>query len=171
MARAAMLNEIGQNNEDGASAAASKCPFSGKTTPPADTAEEIDETPMTAEARARLDEVPAGYCRRLTHRAVMALAQQNGLALIDLDFLEGVLQVFSDSSADVTTSMRWTETARSRIERAPESVRGMLIREIESWAGREGLDEIDDRCLRLIKREWQSLGVFHLDPGDPRHGL
>ncbi|MFZ9039483.1 MAG: PCP reductase family protein, partial [Gammaproteobacteria bacterium] len=78
---------------------------------------------------------------------------------------------FSESSANVTTGMRWSTMARARIDRAPESIRGMLIREIESWARREGLEEIDERTLRSIKREWQSRGIFHLDPSDPRHDL
>ena len=66
------------------------------------------------------------------------------------------------------TSIPWTANARSRIERAPDSVRGMLIREIETWAQREGLEQVDQRAVRAIKREWRSRGVFHLEPGDPR---
>ena len=167
IARSTMASELGQEN---APAAAGKCPFTGKSAPAPDAVEEPAEMPWTEQARARLEQVPAGYCRQLTSRAVTTLARQNELKRIDLDFLEGVLGVFSASSADVTTAMRWTKTARGRIGRAPESVRGMLIREIEAWAGREGIEEIDDRTLRSIKREWQQLGVFHLDPGDPRHG-
>ena len=59
---------------------------------------------------------------------MVTLARQNGLDEIDLEFLQGVLEVFSAGSESVTTEMRWTEQARARIERAPESVRGMLIR-------------------------------------------
>ncbi|NCF34833.1 MAG: universal stress protein [Gammaproteobacteria bacterium] len=170
-ARTAMASELNRENEGGAPETASKCPFSGKTVPTPEAAEDSTEVPWTAEARARLEEVPAGYCRRLTYRAVTTLARQNDLQRIDLDFLQGVLNTFSESSANVTTGMRWSTMARVRIDRAPESIRGMLIREIESWARREGLEEIDERTLRSIKREWQSRGIFHLDPSDPRHDL
>ena len=147
----------------------SKCPFAQKVVPlPTEEPPAAPELDWTEEAMARLEEVPAGYCRSLTQRAVITLASQNNLDQVDIEFLEGVLKVFKQGSEAVETSLLWTEDARARIDRAPESVRGMLVREIETWALREGLAQVDQRAVRAIKREWQSRGVFHLEPGDPR---
>jgi nucleotide-binding universal stress UspA family protein len=169
IARAAMTEEIEAGNEPEApgNQSQSKCPFAGKAvTAPA--APQQSDTPWTSNASARLLEVPAGYCRNLTRRAVESLASQNDLQQIDLDFVEGVLKVFKNGSDTVDTELPWTDDARARIERAPDSVRGMLIREIETWAQREGHEQVDQRAIRAIKREWQSRGIFHLEPGDPR---
>ena len=147
----------------------SKCPFAQKVVPlPTEEPPAAPELDWTEEAMARLEEVPAGYCRSLTQRAVITLASQNNLDQVDIEFLESVLKVFKQGSEAVETSLLWTADARARIERAPESVRGMLVREIETWALREGLAQVDQRAVRAIKREWQSRGVFHLEPGDPR---
>jgi hypothetical protein len=164
-----MTEEIEAGNEPEApgNQSQSKCPFAGKAvTAPA--APQQSDTPWTSNASARLLEVPAGYCRNLTRRAVESLASQNDLQQIDLDFVEGVLKVFKNGSDTVDTELPWTDDARARIERAPDSVRGMLIREIETWAQREGHEQVDQRAIRAIKREWQSRGIFHLEPGDPR---
>jgi hypothetical protein len=64
--------------------------------------------------------------------------------------------------------MSWAPDARGRIERAPEAVRGMLVREIEAWARRNGRAEVDENAVHAVKDEWQARGVFHLEPGDPR---
>ena len=171
IARSVMAAEQGGDNAatEAKTGQKSKCPFAQNVVPL--TAEESPAAPeldWTEEAMARLGEVPAGYCRSLTQRAVITLALQNNLDQVDIEFLEGVLKVFKQGSEAVETSLLWTVDARARIERAPESVRGMLIREIETWANREGLAQVDQRAVRAIKREWQSRGVFHLEPGDPR---
>ena len=146
----------------------SKCPFAQNATSPLEEAPATLKLFWTTAALARLQQVPAGYCRNLTQRAVETLATQNDSQEVDLDYLEEVLKVFKAGSESADTSMPWTTDARDRIQRAPDSVRGMLVKEIEGWAQREGLDEVDQRAVRAIKREWQSRGIFHLEPGDPR---
>ena len=172
IARAAMAEEAAA---DGAGVAAensrpSKCPFSKIFSPvPA------QETPAparawTAEAAARLQAVPEGFCRTLTERAVNTLAGQNNRQQVDADFVQSILKVFENGSRSVETGMPWAENARARMERAPEAVRGMLVKEIEGWAQRNGLAEVDESVVDAVKREWQASGAFHLDPADPRSG-
>ena len=170
IARAVMAEEVAA--DDGGDPAPKsqrrKCPCSQTVSPlPA----EVTDAPApawTAEAAARLQEVPAGFCRTLTERAVDTLALQNNLHHVDVEFMEKVLEVFKNGSRSVATTMSWEADARARIERAPNAVRGMLIKEIETWARRHGIAEVDERAVRAIKREWQARGVFHLEPGDPR---
>jgi len=145
-----------------------KCPFSGMGAP-----EPAMKTPQpalewTAEATARLQAVPEGFCRTLTERAVATLASQNNLRRIEAGFLENVLAVFKNGSQSVEISMSWSPDARARIERAPDAVRGMLVKEIEAWARRNAVAEVDESAVDAVKDEWQARGVFHLEPGDPR---
>ncbi len=174
-ARQAMAEQMSNQTEDrpDSSAVASKCPFARLSAG----AKEKTETASDAvdfslawseQAQARLLEVPAGYCRNLTQRAVETLARQNDVQQVDVDFVEGVLKVFKQGSQNAETTMPWSQEASGRIARAPDSVRGMLQQEIENWARNHGLEEVDERAVRAIKREWQSRGVFHLESGDPR---
>ena len=48
-------------------------------------------------------------------------------------------------------------------------VRGMLAREIEGWAKRNHMEQVDSTAVEAVKAEWQQRGVFHLDPEDPRN--
>ena len=170
IARAAMAEGMAGGDGGVASVKSSpgKCPFSGRTG--ATPTREIPGPTLewTAEAAARLEAVPEGFCRTLTERAVATLASQNNLHRIDVGFLENVLEVFRNGSRSVETSMPWTTDARARIERAPDAVRGMLVREIEAWARRNGLAEVDESAVHAVKDEWQARGVFHLEPGDLR---
>lgn len=170
-ARAAMTEQAG-HEAAGASAPApkaSKCPFAAMTRaapPPEASAPAAQWTP---EATARLQAVPEGFCRTMTERAVNTLARQNGLAQIDAGFVQRILEIFETGARAASPTMPWADAARERLERAPEAVRGMLVREIEGWARRSGLDTVDGRVVEAVKGEWQASGAFHLDPGDPRH--
>ena len=48
-------------------------------------------------------------------------------------------------------------------------VRGMLASEIEGWAKRHNMDQVNSTAVDAVKTEWQQRGVFHLDPNDPRN--
>ena len=170
IARAAMTEEMAV--DDGRVAAPKqrqgKCPFSATANPVPAEKTPAPAPAWTAEAAARLQAVPAGYCRTLTERAVNSLAGQNNKQQVDVDFVQSILQVFENGSRSVATGMSWAASARARIERAPEAVRGMLVKEIEGWAQRHGLAEVNEGAVRAVKREWMARGVFHLDPQDPR---
>ena len=167
-ARAAMAEATEARADDRAAPTGktSRCPFS--TAASLLTAADTPAQTWTEEATARLQAVPAGYCRRLTERAANTLAAQHNRAQVDLDFVNQIMEIFKSGSSGVETRMPWAAKARARLERAPEVVRGMLVKEIEGWAQRQGLEEVDERAVRAIKREWQARGVFHLDPDDPR---
>jgi len=170
IARAAMTEEMAV--DDGRVAAPKqrqgKCPFSATANPVPAEKTPAPAPAWTAEAAARLQAVPAGFCRTLTERAVNSLAGQNNKQQVDVDFVQSILQVFENGSRSVETGMSWAASARARIERAPEAVRGMLVKEIEGWAQRHGLAEVNEGAVRAVKREWMARGVFHLDPQDPR---
>jgi len=171
LARAAMAQQAapGRGDSSAPSSTASKCPFAAMNRPAPPAESVAPAAAWTLEATARLQSVPEGFCRTMTERAVNTLARQNGLAQIDAGFVQQILEVFEKGSRAAPTTMPWADDARERLERAPEAVRGMLVKEIESWARRNALDAVDGRVVEAVKGEWQASGAFHLDPGDPRH--
>ena len=152
---------------------ASLCPFS-KMVPkesepemssPTSPAESIQ---WSSEATAKLEAVPGGFCREMTEKAVTSIARQQQLQEIDSDFVAEVLQTFKAGSEKITTEMVWDEGALARLDKVPDSIRGMLIKEMESWARREKHERIDNAVVNAVKKIWMQKGYFHLEPGDPR---
>ncbi len=148
----------------------SGCPFAVK--PEAVPQEEQGKTnalPWSAAAEAMLNSVPVGFCQEMTRKAAQSIAGHKGLKLIDTDFISGILDTFKSGSQATAETMPWDLAARERIGRAPDMVRGMLIKEIEGWSRRKGLAEVNGEAVDAVKKTWAARGVFHLDPEDPRN--
>ncbi|WP_260292649.1 universal stress protein [Sedimenticola hydrogenitrophicus] len=154
----------------------STCPFAGagaNTQPgqaaaPAETAKP-NVLEWTAEARAMLGGVPVGFCRDMSVNAAESIARHNGVRVIDAAFISQVLETIKNGSESAGTSMAWSAEAEQRLSRVPDFVRGMLVREIEDWAGRQGKTTIDREAVDVVRAQWQERGAFHLDPADPRN--
>ncbi len=155
-----------------ASTTQSKCPFAKMMKQGQDQASEnqAPELSWKQEARDRLRGIPQGFCREMTIKAAESIARQSGRDQIDVDFVHQVMATFKSGAAAVSESMPWDNDARIRISRAPDMVRGMLVREIEGWAQRNGDDRVDETAVEAVKEEWRARGVFHLDPDDHRSG-
>jgi hypothetical protein len=67
--------------------------------------------------------------------------------------------------------MPWDDDARDSLSRAPGMVRGMLVKEVETWAKQHDRQRIDCATVSAVKEVWQATGRFHLDPHDPRSRL
>jgi len=113
--------------------------------------------------------VPAGVSREMTRKAAEAIATQRGMTTINAAFIAEVMQTFQAGSEESSETMPWEESAREGIARAPDMVRGMLIREIEGWAQRNSMEKITLEAVAAVKEIWSERGVFHLNPGDPRN--
>jgi len=174
LAEARKSMEAAAKEGDSAAPAAGKCPFGHGAGSMAESSGAANGSVSTAipweqAALDRLEEVPLGYCRNVTRNAMESLAAKNGLASIDLGFFEQVLGVFASGASTAQETMEWDDLARGRITRAPDMVRGMLIREIEGWAKRHGLERVDSKTVNIVKNEWRDGGLFHLDPDDARN--
>ncbi|QYZ65094.1 MAG: universal stress protein UspA [Gammaproteobacteria bacterium (ex Lamellibrachia satsuma)] len=150
----------------------SACPFAELVQPVPKPKPAVPETKLvwSNDAEAMLANVPAGYCRDMTIKAAETIAGQSDIKQIDAGFLGQVMQTFTQGSATVEETMPWNEDARERIAKAPEMVQGMLVKEIEGWTRRQGLDRVDHDAVDAVKQEWAERGVFHLDPNDHRNG-
>ncbi|MDQ6982873.1 MAG: universal stress protein [Mariprofundus sp.] len=161
----------------------SKCPFAAMGTMASGTSSsdeknvkseskfqtESDTIPWSTDAELRLRALPEGISRDMTRKAVSTIGAQRGLAAITQAYLEEVLSVFQSGSMQVSESMPWDADAREGINRAPDMVRGMLTKEIEGWAERQGLDRVNVDAVDKVKQTWADRGAFHLDPDDPRN--
>ena len=145
------------------------CPFADLATPQPQQAPQSETTTWTQEALQALTRVPEGFCREMTSKAANTIATQSGITQIDTTFLEQVMAIFKTGAAAVSETMDWELDARIRIGRAPEMVRGMLIKEIEGWAQRNGHTQVTTAAMDAVKAQWQQRGVFHLAPDDPRN--
>ena len=169
--RQAMSSMMPQANLDQGSSTPAKsgrgCPFSGKSGSSAQSSSS-DDAAWTDAARQRLEAIPEGVSREMTRKAVNSMARQQGMDVIDAEYLESILSAFASGSARVAETMVWSSEAREGISRAPIVVRGMLTSEIEGWSRRQGLNLVDIEAVAAVKQEWAERGVFHLDPEDPR---
>ena len=160
-----------QQSETTEKANKSSCPFASMLEP----VEAPTDTPglennWSPRAEAMLGSVPPGFCRDMTRKAAEAIAVKNGLSTIEPHFVEEVLKTFQAGSESSGESMPWELSATQRIAKAPDMVRGMLIKEIEGWSERNGLELVSEEAVDAIKEVWARRGVFHLDPDDPRNG-
>ncbi|MES9923816.1 MAG: universal stress protein [Candidatus Thiodiazotropha endolucinida] len=129
----------------------------------------VSGTPSwTAEAKAKLQNVPIGFCRDMTVSAADSIARHQGVETVDDRFLSQVLDTIKNGSAAIETSLPWSEEATLRLQKVPDFVRGMLVREIEGWVDREGGSSVELEAVDAVKAQWRQRGVFHLDPNDPR---
>jgi hypothetical protein len=146
---------------------AGKCPFAGMSL--TDDADKGNAMAWQPGSKKLLDNIPAGYCRDMAINAMETIAHKTGLRAIDTAFIESTLATFQKGSAKVQESLNWQAAARDKISKAPDMIRGMLIREIETWASQHDQQEITPHTVDLIKNKWSQSGQFHLDPDDPRN--
>ncbi len=120
-----------------------------------------DALTWTPEARTRLQQVPDGVMRELTKQRVERLAQQLGRSTVSVELMEAKYEQWSQGAEPAATDMAWTEEAREAINRAPDFVRGMVIKAIEAYAASEGATEITPEIMDAAKRFWDESGRFH----------
>ncbi len=53
--------------------------------------------------------------------------------------------------SDFTPALTWTAAARTRLERIPSFVRGVVAKRVEDWARERGLNEITPELLTEIR--------------------
>ncbi len=165
LARGEMEKTMKEQTTPASKVARSGCPFGfGKKASVANTS----ALPWSSEAEKIMQGLPEGMSRDMTRNAIVSIAAKNGLKEITADSVRQVLDTFKSGSGKVSETMPWDEDARISLSKAPDMVRGMLIKEVESWAHRNNLSHIDLATVSTVKQEWQSKGYFHMNPEDPR---
>lgn len=127
-------------------------------------AAEQPSLPWDDDAKALLDRVPAGFMQSIVAQRVELLARQRGAERVSADIVKDKYAGWRKGSAEVAPSLPWDEDAYDAIRRAPDIVRGMVIREVEAGAARDGLERVTLAYVNDARRRWQ-LGEFHAAPG------
>ena len=141
-----------------AEAGASGCPF----------AHTVDATPSepiafewTAEAEARMERIPEGFMRAMTHQRVEEFARRRDVKTITSELIDEKYAEWGAGSDRQGMSLRWDAKARARIDRIPDFVRGMVILEVERCAREMGKDSVTEEVVDRALGSWESIGRFH----------
>lgn len=134
------------------------CPFSamvaemGLTTggKPGVTAPAVSEFTWTADAKEKLDRLPA-FVKPMVQSSVEAYARKNGFKSI-------TLQVMDDSKNDSPNGMTWSREAEQRLDNIPDFIRPMARKEIERLAKERGvatitaqvMDDAKDKFMKFM---------------------
>ncbi|MCW8884472.1 MAG: universal stress protein, partial [Motiliproteus sp.] len=120
------------------------------------------------EALAKLERVPEGGIRDMARAAAESIAAESAIRNIDGEFFGSILDTFKSGSEQVSETLEWSDSARQGIAKAPAMVRGMLIREIETFARDRGVSQVDESTVAEVKQRWGDSGTFHQGTADPR---
>jgi nucleotide-binding universal stress UspA family protein len=120
--------------------------------------------PWDADAKVVLERVPEGFMRELTAQRVEARAQQLGHDRISRERVEDQFRNWREHSEKVTRELIWDADAYNMIANAPPMVRGMIVREIEAGAQRDGLASVTSTYVEAARRSWRESGAFHVAP-------
>lgn len=161
---AAYLNEKIQGGQPAVSVAAaspakapekaSGCPFSamvaemGLTSSgkPASGGSSLSEFTWTADAKEKLDRLPA-FVKPIVQGSVETYARKQGFKTI-------TLQVMDDSKNDSPDGMTWSREAEQRLENIPDFIRPMARKEVERLAKERGLSSITAQVMDETKEKF-----------------
>ncbi|MBW2187996.1 MAG: universal stress protein [Deltaproteobacteria bacterium] len=129
--------------------------------PTADAETHATEFVWEEEARAMLDSVPIGFMRKIVMARVEALALQRRQSVVTVDLVNTKYQEWREGAAKVTKSLTWTDEAYAAIAKAPDMVRGMVIREIEAHARAAERSEVSLEFVRRCRSKWSPTEGFH----------
>lgn len=127
--------------------------------------QDLPQCTWTAEAEARLAEVPE-FCRELTRWRVEWTALKQGLGTtITPEIMDVKYEMWGQVSHAIQArhhpGLPWTDSARQRFERVPEFVRGQVLEAVEGNARSLGAAEVDDQVVDQVIERWARSGDFH----------
>jgi hypothetical protein len=147
---------------DHAAPVASKCPFAAMGAE-SDDSEASESAPLawTAEAERRLERVPEGFMRSLTRQRIEAFTHRHGADTVTPELIDSKYADWAAGSARQGMTLEWTDSARARMGRIPDFVRGMVVLEIERCAGEAGRAIVTDEDVDRATGAWDKSGAFH----------
>jgi nucleotide-binding universal stress UspA family protein len=142
-------------------ATAGGCPF-GHTSQ-SDVTTEGESLTWDSAAMQRLSRVPEGFVRTMTQRRVEAFARRKGEAVVTSELLAEKYSEWAGGSAKQSAHLQWDDSAWDRIQRIPEFVRGMVIKEMENCAQQLGVDSVTTDVMAHASDTWSAGGAFHAE--------
>ncbi|MBI3916470.1 MAG: universal stress protein [Betaproteobacteria bacterium] len=136
-----------------------RCPYGAQAVAPAAPGEAALR--WSAAAEARMTRVPAGVMRELTRSRIEAFARRKGIGEIAPELIDEKYAEWQAGSQKQAMALGWDPESRERIERIPEFVRGMVIKEVERCAREMGLDTVTPPVLERARGAWTATAGFH----------
>ncbi len=121
----------------------------------------------SAAAEARMSKVPVGFMRDLTRQRIEAFATRHKIDGITPQLIDEKYAEWNAGSAKQQMKMQWDEHAAQRIEKIPDFVRGMVIKETEQCAAQNGITTVTEEILDKATAHWKEKGIFHSE-SDPK---
>jgi nucleotide-binding universal stress UspA family protein len=121
----------------------------------------IGEPRWSAAAEARMARIPPGVARDLTRARIEAFARRKGVAEIDPELIDEKYAEWGAGSRKQAMRLAWSPESLQRVERIPEFVRGMVVKEIERCAQAMGLGVVTPDVLERARGAWSQHAGFH----------
>ncbi|MDX8403630.1 MAG: universal stress protein [Mariprofundaceae bacterium] len=115
----------------------------------------------TEEGEQRLESVPEGFMRQLTRQRIESFANRKGASQIDNALIDAKYAQWGEGSTKQEMMMEWEDEALSRIQRIPDFVRGMVVKEVERCAREAGDQRVGLNALNKASTTWEMGGSFH----------
>lgn len=112
-------------------------------------------------AMARVDRIPAGFMRTMTKCRIEQWARRHSHSRVTIEVVEAKYDSWKEGSSSLKQELDWREDARGRIDRVPEFIRPMVIREIENAVKAAGKIHVDNEALDSIIARWDNFGSIH----------
>ena len=101
--------------------------------------------------------------RTLSRQRIEAFARRKNVRTITPELIRDKYAEWGAGSARQKMTLEWADSARKRIGRIPEFVRGMVILEVERCVREMGKDSVTDEMIDRVSGIWEKTGAFHSD--------
>jgi nucleotide-binding universal stress UspA family protein/rubrerythrin len=108
----------------------------------------------TASATAILSEIPEGLMRDMTRWRMESAARGMGVREVTPAVIESKYREWSQAARKVDLRLSWDNAALARMGRVPSFVRGTVAREIEAYAGEQGMTRVTEAMWDDVTARW-----------------
>lgn len=116
----------------------------------------------TKNALKRLENIPPDFKKDMTRWEIEGFARKNGFLVVSADVVDERYSIWRNIANNVKSKMIWMADVKERIKRIPETIRGMVVREMELEAERNGKDLVDMDIFEAVKAKWLQTKEFHV---------
>ena len=113
------------------------------------------------EALKRIERVPPGFMRTMTRSRIEQWARHQGYERISLPIVEEKYADWAEGSDGLESELEWSAEAMVRMEKIPDFIRPVVMREIEGHAKESGSDHVDAEAISRFLGTLSGFGEFH----------
>lgn len=114
------------------------------------------------DASDKLERIPSGFMRQMTKCRVEHWARKCGAERVTVDVVEGKYRNWEQGTPRSPSELEWSAGARSRVEKIPQFIRPVVVKEIEQKVKDIGRKFVDDETIDAVIRGWsKDMDLFH----------